>query len=479
MHRATLLGRGYPDPHLDPPRIRFRRALSLSAMSALVPGSAQVAVGRPWIRRVVLAAWFLLAVGLGVIISVFYADQASFVAFFADRQHLQWVQFGLIAAALAWVALLLHAWHLGTNGPLRWPQKLTLIGVNTALIASAAIASAWAVTTIEAPRSAVEKVFTSEAVSEPLKGRYNILLIGADSGDNRTGVRPDSVNIVSIDAASGGVAIISLPRNLQNAQFGEGSPMRDLFPYGFNCGQECLLNAIHTYASERPDLYPDSDDPGMEATIDAVEGTTGLAINYHISVNMQGFRKLVNSVGGLEINVKDRVPIGGGTYPIIGWIEPGLQKLDGREALWFARSRATSDDYSRMGRQKCVMFAMVDQLNPATVLFNAQDIAAAGSDMLATDIPAEELRNFVELGLKARGKSVTTVSFVPPIINPVAPDFDKIHDLVQQAVAKSEGKQSAAPGASATPSDDPTTGLAGASARAREANMTDDLARTC
>ena len=61
--------------------------------------------------------------------------------------------------------------------------------------------------------------------------------------------------------------------------------------------------------------------------------------------------------------------------PITGWIEPGHQQLDGFETLWYARSRATSDDYSRMARQKCVMNAMLHQLDPTTVLTNFGAIA--------------------------------------------------------------------------------------------------------
>src|SRR5690606_8656831 len=149
----------------------------------------------------------------------------------------------------------------------------------------------------------------------------------------------------------------------------------------------------------------------------AVEETTGLKINYYAMVNMQGFRDLVDAVGGLKLDVPERLPIGGVGGPITGWIEPGKQDLTGFETLWFARSRATSDDYSRMARQKCVMSAMLDQLSPRKVLTNVSDIADSGKRLLSTDIPGKQLDTFLDLALKARSQKLSTVSVVPPAID--------------------------------------------------------------
>ena len=55
-------------------------------------------------------------------------------------------------------------------------------------------------------------------------------------------------------------------------------------------------------------------------------------------VDLRGFQRFIDAVGGIEIDVKKRTPIGGGTSPIRGWIEPGRQRLDGYHALWYARS---------------------------------------------------------------------------------------------------------------------------------------------
>ena len=82
------------------------------------------------------------------------------------------------------------------------------------------------------------------------------------------------------------------------------------------------------------------------------------------------------------------IPIGGGDAKLYGYVKKGKnQLLDGRSALWFARSRSDSSDYDRMARQKCVMTAMLKQLDPVTVLTNFNPIASAGKEIVETDIP--------------------------------------------------------------------------------------------
>jgi len=91
------------------------------------------------------------------------------------------------------------------------------------------------------------------------------------------------------------------------------------------------------------------------------------------------------------------LPIGGLGSDVYDYIEPGRQKLTGFQTQWYARARDGSDDYSRMARQKCVMAAMLDQLEPTDVLKNFQKIAKASSAMVSTSIPASEVDRFIGL----------------------------------------------------------------------------------
>src|SRR5690606_11762728 len=135
-----------------------------------------------------------------------------------------------------------------------------------------------------------------------------------------------------------------------------------------------------------------SKNPGVDATVMAVEGITGLDISYWAMVNLRGFRELVDAVGGVTLNVRQPIPVGIGSD--VNYVQPGVRKLTGFETQWYARARQGSDDYSRMARQKCVMSAMLDQISPQTMLRNFSQIAQASSEMVSTSIPAGEVGRF-------------------------------------------------------------------------------------
>ena len=467
-HRASLLGRGYEDVHLDSPRVRFRRALTLCLMTVGVPGSAQVAIGNKAVGRVAMFVWFCV-LGLGGYLAwTYFTDRATFLGYFTDSDKLAVARIVLVALVVGWLGLFIDAWRLASAFRLSFMRAAVITVINVAIVAGVAGSTAYASQLIKVSRDTVKTVFKATETSEPLKGRYNILMVGSDARADRTGVRPDSLTVASIDTATGRTVLVSLPRNLQNVPFSEDSPMRKLYPNGYNCGSTCLLNAVHTAAQDRTDLYPDSTDPGLDATIDAVEGATNLTINYFVMVNLNGFKGLVNAVGGVTMDVKTRIAMFGhdDAYKNV-YIEPGVQKLNGQKALWYARSRVQADDYTRMGRQKCLMAAMLGQLSPQKVLVNATKIAESGKELLSTNIPATELGQFADLALKSRGEKIAVVSLVPPTVSTVNPNYPAIQAMIQTAIDKSE-KSTATPGA---PTEKDLT--------ERAANTTDDLSATC
>jgi len=470
-HRATLLGRGYQDSHLDSPRLRFRRALLLGLMTLVVPGSAQLAVGRKWVGACAVTVWLAVVGAVGALLWRARSDRAGVINLLTNPDTLMYVRAALVLLAGLWLLLFIDAWRLAGPRRLSWTRGIALTLVNVAVMGAIAGSAAYATQVIGASRDAVKKVFTATETTEPLEGRYNILLIGADSGPERTGIRTDSLTVASIDTTTGKTVLVSIPRNLQNVPFPEDSPMHAVYPYGFNCGSECLINAVHTYTQNRKDLYPDAEDPGMEATFDAVEGATGLKINYYFIINLKGFRSLINAVGGVDIDVKTRIAMFGhddawkNTY-----IEPGLQHLDGQQALWYARSRVQSDDYTRMGRQKCLLAAMLDQLTPTTVVTNAVGIADSSKELLSTDMPRTEIGQFAELALKARTEKIVTVSLVPPEVDTINPNFDAIHQMVQAGIDTSE-KSTASSGPKGKDTADDSS--------QRSANNSDDLKAAC
>jgi LCP family protein required for cell wall assembly len=308
-------------------------------------------------------------------------------------------------------------------------------------------------------RNAIGSIFGGGPAIEPVDGRYNFLMMGGDAGADRTGRRPDSLSVLSVDAETGKTAIISVPRNLQNARFSEGSPMLQIYPDGYNCGNDCLINAINTeVTNNHKDLYPDVADPGAQATLEAVSGTLGITVQAYVLVDMDGFAKLIDAMGGIRIKAGGWVPISG---PMVdeangihgmpdGWIPAGDQKLNGFQALWYGRSREFVDDYARIQRQQCVQQAMLKQLDPATLLAKFEDIANAGTKVVDSNISSSQLGSFVDLAMKAKGQEISRLTIGPPDFDAsfsTAPDFDIIHDRVRKllSAAGSEPSPAAAP----------------------------------
>jgi LCP family protein required for cell wall assembly len=422
-------------------RVKFRRALSLIIFTLAMPGSAQLLMGNRRVGRIAVRIW-LGFLALAAVLGILALASRTAIFWLAANGPLllagRWI---LMAAALAWVALILDAWRLGAPLQLARKQRLWMTGLNSALCLGVGSVMFFAAHLVSVQSGVLDTVFVSNTVSGPKNGRYNVLLLGGDSGKGRDGLRPDSLTVASINAVSGKSVLIGLPRNLQDVPFPEDSVMAKHFPKGFTWG-EGELNAVNTWATNHKDLFPESDTrpAGVQATISAVEAITDLDINYYAMVNLKGFSSLVDAVGGVTINVKEKTAIGGIGSPIRGYIPAGKHKLNGEQTLWYARSRVANDDFSRMGRQKCVMSAMLHQLSPQKVLFNAQAIAESGTNLVTTDIPAKQLGSFMDLALKAKAQDISTVSLVPPVIYTGSPDYEKVRRIIRKAIDKADGK---------------------------------------
>ena len=159
-------------------------------------------------------------------------------------------------------------------------------------------------------------------------------------------------------------------------------------------------------------------------------------------VDMAAFESLVDALGGVDINVKQRLPIGGQNddlSDVQGWIEPGKQHMDGRTTLWYARSRHNTSDYDRMARQREVQNAILQQVDPANVLTRFREIANAGEKLVKTDIPSGMLSTYVDLALKAKEYGIKPLELVPPTIDVVWPNYKQIHSLIAKTL-KSNSK---------------------------------------
>ena len=442
---ATLRGQG------------FAWVIGWTILGSLVPGSGLLAAGR---RR---AGGFLLglagagAVALaGLILGGHPLDRAQALMVDPDRLLVVTVSIGLIAAVWVLSIMVTHV-QLRRYAVLGPGQRRFSAVLVLALVTAVAVPAYQAGRYALISRDLVDTVFkdsvdteTSTALAHPTQAdpwaatpRVNVLLIGSDAGADRVGIRPDTMIVASVDTHSGNTVLFSLPRNLERAPFPPGTPGHLAWPNGFSCGDECLLNAVWTWAEGPGSGYAKFRNPGLAATEDAIEGTTGLRIDTYAMLNLKGFAEFVNAIGGLTVNVHERLPIGGDSDPASpiyhvatgGWIEIGDgQHLDGYHSLWFARSRWASDDYHRMQRQRCVIAAFVDQVDPVTVALKFPQLAKAAKRNITTGIPLRDLDAWVELSKRVQGGKVTSLPFTSAVVNVVDPDFDKVHRLVQRAL---------------------------------------------
>jgi LCP family protein required for cell wall assembly len=421
------------------PRLRRRRAFALVLLTLAFPGSAQIAAGSRSLGRLALRLWFGLW-GLALLVGLLFLLQRSwFLGLFGRAWVLGALESVLFGFAALWAVLFVDAWRLGQPRRLVLTARRWLTGLTAGLLVVTSGGLVFAASNVAAGRDALNTLFGSNRAVAATNGRYNVLLLGGDSGRSRVGTRPDSIQLVSIDAETGRAVMFGFSRDMENIDFRPGSVMQRLMPEGWNCGDDCLLNGLYTWAEDHADRFPaGTQSPGVLATREAVEAVSGLPVHYYVMVDLRGFRKMVDAVGGLDITVQRRTPIGGGTSRIVGWIEPGPQHLDGYHALWYARSREGSTNYERMARQRCVMTAMVQGLDPQTVLLRFQKIAAASSGLVQTDLPQSELGYFADLALKTRTQKIKSVNFVPPLIKPWDYDAALVHRTVRSTISASE-----------------------------------------
>ncbi|QOC26197.1 LCP family protein [Microbacterium hominis] len=450
-------------PDTRSPQVMTRRAWWLLALNFLLPGSAQALAGSRRLGRVGLTATLLMwvVVVLAGVAALIWPSLLFTIG--TNGFALLVIQLVLLAYAVLWVVLTIDTLRLIRLVNVRRGSRPIVAALAILSLVVGSGGAVYAAQQLLAPaREAIASIFTNNAPPvPPSDGYYNFLLLGADSGLGRDSMRFDSISVVSVNAETGAVHITGIPRDLAYAPFADG-PMHDRYPDGFegHPSQTCgwgpginqLMNAVEICQPDGgAEIYPDaaaqSSTPAIEATKDAAEGILGIQIPYYVFVDMKGFADIVDALGGVDITVQERLPKGGGpTYEgepaedwAIGWIEAGAQHMDGDTAQWYARSRYTTSDWDRMRRQRELQQAILAQANPANVLSRFQAVAAAGEDLVKTDIPDSMLGYLVQLGVKAKEQPVQTLELTPEgagidTDEPTADEYAHVRDLIQQAL---------------------------------------------
>ena len=245
-------------------------------------------------------------------------------------------------------------------------------------------------------------------------GKFDLLLLGSDAGSDRWSRRMDVMLLVEVDVATGRVAMFGFPRNMMNVPLPPG-PARNASPCG--CFQK-LLNAVYTDAAYfYPKLWPgEGSISGIAAVRATISELTQRPIDAVLVADLWGVIKVVDAMGGVDMNVTESIYDKHYPDPVLGSIQlridTGQQHLNGRLALAYARSRHQDSDYGRMRRQQALLLAIRDQLGAATIL-NAPAFAAAAKGYVWTDLPRSSLPNLVDLFSRAATARVRLYRFAP------------------------------------------------------------------
>lgn len=235
--------------------------------------------------------------------------------------------------------------------------------------------------------------------------RINILLMGIAGNNYPGGNLTDTMSVISIDPKNKDVAIISVPRDLYIKVSGYGS-------YKINS-----VFSLQDYNSKSTTNLQNSDKNAINGNLPLVKKTVsdflGVPIHYAVVINFDGFKKIIDTLGGVDINVTkaindpyfpDEYAVGYDPF----YIGTGVAHMDGETALKYARSRETSSDFDRSRRQQEVMVAVKDKAMKSFNPNKISQIMSILSDNLRTDMQLEEMSSLFSIATSINKDKIET-----------------------------------------------------------------------
>ena len=432
-----------------------RRGPTGSVLAALVaPGAGS------FFRRRVLS-WSLLLLGFVIplaAIAVAIIRRQNITRLVLDTTILLSVQIIALLFVVTRVVAVVEVIRSRNEGsPRRLASWVACVGVIVL-----ALPAMWSVVRSQDLSGAINDVFVSSGSDAPLAtagdgstvgdgstavdgstvddGFQTILLLGGDAGPGRSGLRTDSMILVTIHQESGRMAMISIPRNLCQLKFPPGSAMAQEFPDGFTQ----LTNAVYTYVISRPEIaasYAQGNlQPEVVALASGLSYSMDMTIDDYVLINMQGFAEIVDAFGGVTMTLAKAIPLPlalpGSKTPNARSIGPGVVTMDGTTAIAFARTRKADSDYNRMGRQREILAALAAQASGTDLLSKFPRLTEIISWTVRTSLSTDEFGGLVDR--VRRGATINeSVGLVPPLVdtgNPNYADVAMIIDTVQNAL---------------------------------------------
>lgn len=249
--------------------------------------------------------------------------------------------------------------------------------------------------------------------SGPTTRGVNILVMGIDERPGDPG-RSDTMMLVSIDHEHSHINVLSIPRDTLITLPGHGQQK---------------INAAYAYG-------------GPTLAKQAVADLTGLPVDYYIKVNLRGFVKLVDLVGGVDINVPEKMNYEDPTQGLSIHLKPGLQHLDGQTALEYVRFRGDSRaDLGRIERQQGFLRTLAAQALKPSILPKLPALIAQARSMVSTDIPATEQMSLAVSAYRYydNGVEMATVPGTPKYIDGISyyvPDLEQLRQQLSSWIAQ-------------------------------------------
>lgn len=221
----------------------------------------------------------------------------------------------------------------------------------------------------------------------PMTGQVTVLLLGSDHRPNETMGRSDTLMVAFIDLDQKLVRLLSIPRDTYVSVPDHG---------------KTKINHAYAYG-------------GVDLTSQTLQENFGIKVDYYANVDFQGFRDVIDAVGGVTIDVPVKMYV---PWEAID-LEPGLQELDGKKALQFVRFRSYPEgDVGRVDAQQRFMTALKDQVISAGTLLKIPDLSNAIINNVNTDIPGTTLLRM----LMTLGSDMTLETYQPAGAGATGPD---------------------------------------------------------
>jgi polyisoprenyl-teichoic acid--peptidoglycan teichoic acid transferase len=276
-----------------------------------------------------------------------------------------------------------------------------------------------------------------ERTTPPAAGeRVNILLLGLDErpGQRGTPTRSDTIILVSIDTAAKRAAMISFPR--------------DLYVEIPGFGHDRLG---HANAFGDAQGYPGG---GPALAMRTVEHNFGVEIDYYARIEFEGFKRMVDTLGGVTVHVESPIvdpgnPIDPNTGAQNVYIPAGTQHLDGDQALMYARSREGDDDFGRAERQQRLLLAIFDKAASFDSVVRLPSLVRTAWEMVDTDIPPHRLLSLANLARGMDRSDINTLVLAPPrYAVPFTSEsgaylLEPNHQEIREGVARATGQEAA------------------------------------